>query len=422
MPLLESPELTHDEMVKRAKRDRCQCGGNLTVAWSATGNCYALRCCENIEHSDFVRPHTIKNYDLPGYNMPGVIRRKEKEMMKVYGEEKTKQMVKVAGGNIIATLTQTGAAKMLTILYPEAAKNPSGQAAIIKGSLICRDYGLNPAMDHLFLIPFEHREKRNGQWVTIGTDWSVVRGIKASRLICGREKSYGYIENTPRIMTEAEQMEIYGEVDAANIVTICKLKDKDGNIFPGYGRWPKETEPKGVNKGNTKFNMSSIRAERQALDKLNPGAMPADVDVVDERFIEHPSKVVVSEVEPEAKQITEAFPDVAGESCDELPPDQAFEKLESAGTTVPPSNTPPEATAAPPLASDIVNGLSMEWLAQSMKTLGWKVATVAAWMRSKPAFAGLDVTGTKEMIIARMTQEQVQIFQKLIQEMVDLKH
>jgi hypothetical protein len=319
MSLLESPELTHEEMQKRARRDTCQCGGNLTVAWSAKDNCYILRCAESLEHSDFVRPHKIKNYDLPGYNMPGVSRRKEKEMMKVYGEEKTKAMVRAAGGNIIATLTQKGAADMLAVLYPKASASPSGKAAIVKAALVCRDYGLNPAMDHLFLIEF-------------GGAWAVVRGIKASRLICGREKSYGYIDDTPRIMTTDEQMRIYGEVDDKSLVTICKLKDRDGNTFSGYGKWPKNTKPYGTEKGNSMFNMSAIRAERQALDKLNPGAMPADVDVVDERFVEHPSKVTVTEVEPEAKRLEEAA---------EEPIPAEDEPVEDTGPFEPPPMPPP---------------------------------------------------------------------------------
>lgn len=147
-----------------------------------------------------MRPHTIKNYDLTGYNMPGVSRKKEKEMMQKYGEDKTKAMARAAGGNVIATLTQKGATEMLSILYPKAAASNSGKAAIVKAALVCRDYGLNPAMDHVFLIEF-------------AGNWAVVRGIKASRLICGREKSYGYIDDTPRIMTPDEQMRIYGEVD-----------------------------------------------------------------------------------------------------------------------------------------------------------------------------------------------------------------
>ncbi len=319
MPILESETLKLDALKDNAKRLKCSCGGNLTVAWGGYYgyNCYILRCASNIEHNDFMRPAIISNYNLPGYNMPGILKRREHEMMQKYGEEKTKQIVRIGGGNPIATLTQKGAVAMLTVLYPEAAKCASGQAAIIKGALICRDYGLNPAMDHIFLIGYWN--KKTGKM-----DYSVVRGIKASRLICGREKSYGYIDDTPRVMTSEEQIRIYGETDSANLTAICKLKDKDGNTFTGYGKWPKSEEPQGTYKGNSKFNMACIRAERQALDKLNPGAMPADVDVVDERYVDV-NKVTVTEDLPEIAQIeasepeqVEAAHDAASESDDRL--------------------------------------------------------------------------------------------------------
>lgn len=291
-------------MRKAEKTHKCaECGGNLLTSW--INGAYKLRCANSLEHTGIIRPFTPSVYDLPGYNMPGVMKTKEKELLQKYGTEKTKQIIRIGGGNPIATLTQKGATEMLSTFYPEAVKCQSGQAAIIKGALICRDYGLNPAMDHIFLIKYDRYENKGNQRHKVGEDWSVVRGIKASRLICAREKSYGYIDNTPRIMTEDEQIGIYGEVDKTHLVTVCKLKDKDGNEYPGYGRWPKDTEPKGVNKGNSKFNMSCIRAERQALDKLNPGAMPADVDVVDERFIEKPSITVETE-RPDAKQIPES--------------------------------------------------------------------------------------------------------------------
>ncbi len=314
MPLYESSLLTQEMMKQHAKSHTCQCGGALQVAWGGSigHNCYILRCANDLEHNDFIRPAKINNYDLPGYNMPGTMRSIEKMMMTKYGEEKTKAMVRIGGGNPIATLTQKGAAEMLAILYPEASKSPSGQAAIIKGSLICRDYGLNPAMDHIFLICYQKWNKEKTK--VIGETWSVVRGIKASRLICGREKSYGYIDNTPRVMKREEQIEIFGEVDEDNLVTICKIKDKDGNVYPGYGKWPlwkhygdKKyiNEPQGTEKGNSKFNQSCIRAERQSLDKLNPGAMPADIDVVDERFMGS-HRVTVSEIEQEVQQIPES--------------------------------------------------------------------------------------------------------------------
>ena len=300
MPLYESEKLTHDEMQKQARRKKCQCGGSLLVAWSADHNSYMLRCGNNLEHDEFVRPVSTSNYDLPGYNMPGVMRRKEKELVTKYGEEATKALVRAGGGNALSTLTEAAARSMAEVLWPEAIKTPSGKNAITKLALICRDYGLNPAMDHVFLVPFNRKDKQGN---IIGTEWSVVRGIKASRLICGRDKSYGYIDDTPRIMTRDEQLRVFGEVDEDSIVAICKLKDRDGNIFTGYGKWPKfktysngnkyPNDPQGTDKGNSKFNMACIRAERQALDKLNPGFMPA-IDVVDENYVQHP-KVVVTE-------------------------------------------------------------------------------------------------------------------------------
>ena len=281
MAILER-EMPLEEMKKRASNNKCSCGGNLAVAWGGSfgHNCYILRCCENIDHSDFTRPVKISNYDLPGYNMPGTSHKKEKELTTRIGEEKTKALVRAAGGNILSTLTEKAARSMAEILWPEAIQSRSGQNAIAKLALICRDYGLNPAMDHVFLIKFKDQ-------------WAVVRGIKASRLISARDKSYGYIDDTPRVMTEAEQTKIFGEVDKLNLCTICKLKDKDGNVFTGYGKWPLSVNPYGTEKGNSKFNMSCIRGERQALDKMNPGSMPA-IDVVDENYMPM-GKVIVTE-------------------------------------------------------------------------------------------------------------------------------
>lgn len=291
MPIYESEGLTHDQLEFRSKTWKCQCGGDLLVAWGgSTGHhCYMLRCGNSLEHSEFVRPFKVSNYDQTGFNMPGIIRRRTQMMMQKYGEEKTKQIVKIGGGNPIATLTQKGAATMLEVLYPEATANKSGQAAIVKAALICRDYGLNPAMGHVRLIKY-------------GDKIEVVMEIKATRIIAGKNRKYGYIDDTPRVMTEDEQIKIFGEIDKANLCTICKIKDEFGNTFTGYGTWSRNKEPYGADKGNSKFNMSSIRGERQALLKMDPGSMPADVDVIDERYTE-PGQVVVSEIKGDAKQI-----------------------------------------------------------------------------------------------------------------------
>lgn len=310
--MITTDTMSHDEMKQKAKRGYLcgECGASLSVAWGGYYgvNSYILRCTNNVEHNGLTKPATINNYDLPGYNMPGMSNRKEKELVTKYGEETSKALVRAAGGNALSTLTEKSATAMINILWPDAVKSQSGRNAIAKAALICRDYGLNPAMDHLFLIPYNKKDKDGN---IIGVEWSVVRGIKASRLICGRDKSYGYIDDTPRIMSAAEQTKIYGEVDTESIVAICKLKDKDGNVFTGYGKWPLyrvwkdkkyDNSPQGAEKGNSKFNMACVRAERQALDKLNPGSMPA-IDVVDENYVQKPS-VVITEAGDKVNVVT----------------------------------------------------------------------------------------------------------------------
>jgi hypothetical protein len=305
-----------------------ECGGGMSLFWGGAWKIesYVIGCVTNREHKGIARPAKMSNYDLPGYNMPGVNRRREKELTMKIGDEKTKALVRAAGGNVMATLTENAAKSMAAILYPEAIKSESGKNAIAKLALICRDYGLNPAMDHVFLIKYDHYDGKGENRRKTGEDWVVVRGIKASRLISGRDKCYGYIDDTPRIMTEDEQKRIFGEVDTLNLVTICKLKDRDGNLFTGYGKYPFASTPKGMDKGNTKFNMSAIRAERQALDKLNPGAMPA-IDVVDETYMT-PNKVVVPEVgkvDKETGEITEEPPATEGEFTEASEPGVAVE-------------------------------------------------------------------------------------------------
>jgi len=268
MPVYESEILTHDEMQKMAKYKKCQCGGALLVAWSANHSSYMLRCASDLNHDEFVRPAHISNYDLPGYNMPGVMKRKERELVTKYGEEKTTAMVRAGGGNALALLDEVQAKDIILTIWPKAPP-----VEIKKAALICAQYGLNPLMKHIYLIPF-------------GNAWTTVMGIKASRIIARRAGAYAYLDDTPRIMTREEQIRIMGEVDDTRIWAITKLKSTTGNTAQGIGSWPKDKQPQGTDKGNTKLNMAMIRSERQALERLFPDSLPDSVDVGDERFVE----------------------------------------------------------------------------------------------------------------------------------------
>ncbi len=186
-------------------------------------------------------------------------------------------------------LTEKDATHILETCWPNAPKHE-----VVKAALLCQSYGLNPLMKHVFLIPFNTKG---------GTEWVTVMGIKATRLLASRRKSFTYADG-PRVMTEEEQKAIFGKVDSSRIWAICKVGDLAGNQAPGYGFWPANSNPYGMDKGNTPENMAFIRAERNALDRLLPGEMP-DVEVVDERYPSFNEQEQV--VESTAKEIPEAF-------------------------------------------------------------------------------------------------------------------
>jgi hypothetical protein len=161
-------------------------------------------------------------------------------------------------------------------------------------------------MKHLYLIPFNTKVKATTKAPEhLETSYAVVLGIKASRIIARRKGEYAYLDDTPRIMTEAEQLKIFGEVIQDSVCAITRLADRKGNTAIGTGKWSKSTEAKGSDKGNTKLNMAMIRSERQALDRLFPDSLPSEAaDVVDERYQDLP-QVTVSEVKPELEQLPE---------------------------------------------------------------------------------------------------------------------
>jgi hypothetical protein len=178
-------------------------------------------------------------------------------------------------------LTEKEATHILETCWPNAPRQE-----VVKAALLCKSYGLNPLMKHVFLIPFKRQD---------GTDWVTVMGIKATRLLASRRKPYTYLDG-PRVMTDDEQKTIFGKIDFDRIWAICKVGDLQGSQAPGYGFWPKSGNPYGMDKGNSPENMAFIRAERSALDRLLPGEMP-DVEVVDERYQQNGQPVITEKVD-----------------------------------------------------------------------------------------------------------------------------
>ena len=212
--------------------------------------------------------------------------RRETEVEQQYGREASTKLATIPKQG---QLTQSQAMHVLKLVYPDAPEDE-----IVRCAILCRDFGLHPLMKEVFLIPFK---KKDSQGKVIGEDYATVLGINATRKLMAQRGTYSYTDDTPRLMTEAEQKRIFGEVDTVNIVAITKLKTKDGLEAPGYGRWPNNKEPKGVDKGNTKANMAFIRSERNAFGRLSPDALPPDVEVIDEAYTELPdtSRVLIKE-------------------------------------------------------------------------------------------------------------------------------
>ena len=193
-------------------------------------------------------------------------------MEQEHGEVRTKALLKLP---TTGALTQNQAMHILKLVYPKAPEDE-----IIRCALLCRDFGLHPLMKEVYLIPFKDKAG-NDNYVT-------VLGISATRKLVAQRGSYSYLDNTPRIMTEQEQRNIFGEVDAINIRAITKLKTREGLEAQGYGSWPKNKEPLGVDKGNSKANMAFIRSERNAFGRLFTDAIPQGVEVIDEAYVDAP--------------------------------------------------------------------------------------------------------------------------------------
>jgi len=103
-----------------------------------------------------------------------------------------------------------------------------------------------------------------------------------------RKHNYRYMDYSPRKATQEEIDKILGDTaDEGSLYGFVHIKDVDtGAEAFGLRGIPKKEKIKGTEKGNTHLNMACIRAERLALDRQYPGEMPADVEVVDERFMD----------------------------------------------------------------------------------------------------------------------------------------
>lgn len=316
-------------------------------------------------------------------------------------------------------LTQSQAMHILKLVYPKAPEEE-----IIRCAILCRDFGLHPLMKEVYLIPFKDKGG-NENYVT-------VLGINATRKLMAQRGTYSYLDNTPRIMTEQEQKDIFGEVDANNIRAITKLRTKDDLEAQGYGSWPKAKEPYGTDKGNSKANMAFIRSERNAFGRLFTDALPQGVDVIDEAYAEVPDVGIVDTRTGEIieGEVTELEDGPGAHWCEEH--NCAYElkkskfgefyahkqdkgwcnekKKEQSPAAV--AETAPEPSPDP--TESTTGAIDPVWLGETLAIIHWTEATALSWIKANLKF---EAEGELLDVCNAMPAESLQTFTNHIQTM-----
>lgn len=103
------------------------------------------------------------------------------------------------------------------------------------------------------------------------------------------------------------------------------------------------------------------------------------------------------EVIKQTETIVESKPPIQDEVKSEA--DKAFEKLESAGTPA----------------------FNWEWFNECLEILKWKFVTFVSWFHGRPEFKDVDINGSREQIISRLSKEQKEQLSKMLQTLVDMK-
>lgn len=302
----------NEKLKELMKYNRCaECGAFLTISLNHERRCDMLVCERFPEHEGIVRE--ASPYEQRGDESLNIPTRRKK-MVEEHGADKVTALEKYMGRKELA---KTEVTEILTTIYPKAPAKEMTRAV-----MLCASYGLNPLMGHVFLIPFKTKD---------GQTWATVLGIKAKRLLATRRGSVSYVDDTPRLMSEAEQTKIFGKVDPNYIFAITIVRDpKTSADGRGYGKWKRSDTPYGIDKGNSAENMAFIRSEAQALDRLRPGEMPMGIEVVDEEFvakaepvIEGDFKEVKEGAKPPAKKAAPAKAAPAPAKDEPLFPDEA---------------------------------------------------------------------------------------------------
>ena len=278
MPIYEEDgQMSRKDLNELRRRNRCkECGERLAVFIDLDAHKAFLAC------TDWCRTHHEGiERELSRYNKEGLASLNENTRREIMQEQYGTGITTALDRARVPTtgaLTQPEAMHILKLVYPNVP-----EAEIIRAAILCRDFGLHPLMKEVYIIGFKNKDQT--------TSYSTVIGIAASRKMAADRKGlYSFLDGTPRAATQAEitkQFGVNSEEEKANLISICILRGEKGNEATGFGLWPKDKSPYGMDKGNTPRNMANLRSERPAYSRL-PGDVVPPIEVIDEAFAEVP--------------------------------------------------------------------------------------------------------------------------------------
>ncbi len=304
------PEDISDENLRKLVRDNvCSVCGRIVRLYLDLRLKKQYIACSGGVHEGIAR-----EYEPPIEDYRSNIRR-EIELEQEHGRQASKALATIPKQG---QLTQPQAMTILKLVYPDAKEDE-----ILRCAMFCRDFGLHPLANEVYLIPFKGKNV-------------MVVGIPASRKMAHALKGeFSFLDDTPRAATEEEIIKQYGKGSGeaeANIISVTKLQGVGGNFSIGFGLYPKSESPYGMDKGNTRRNMANIRSERQAMDRL-PGKPLPRYDVIDAAYVEG-----VGKVDNKTVEILKDANVVEGESRELDPEEQP--KAEDEQTEIPPEPEP----------------------------------------------------------------------------------
>ena len=349
------------------------CGGNVSVWFDSDKSKCFIAC------SDWLRTHhegiAREALDLE-YN----IETRRDILTQEHGQDKA---VELRQFDLASVFTKReDARKALAVLFPNA--EGASPAEFEKAIGLCLDYGADPRLGEVFMIPYKV-DMLDAQGKAVGkkTIYETVRGIRFTRKVTRRKHKFSYLDDTPRLMTEAEEKRYYKTPDPERVRYITKIKDlQTGEDATGRGEWPMfrtwtdrqgthkvPNNPKGMDKGNSMENMAAIHSERNAYDLLYPTDLPQNVRVFDENTVDAQFRVVE---EPKANApaaladgalgaapgapasgLSAPTPNESLTTDDQRPPgsetDPLAEWYEDGAPDEPPDGLASDATSAPPI-------------------------------------------------------------------------